>query len=166
MTTVNEETGTTQSPVVRVIGEAPERAHESDAGFDLSAKFEDSRGRVFRPGEIDVFETETLGLELPENVAAMIVPRSGLASTSGITVLNGPGLIDPGYQGPIGVCLHHVGRLPVHIKPGDRIAQLVFVPIVTPTFETVDSFEETSERGEGGFGSTGLSDETKSGSAA
>lgn len=156
----------TQGPgkTIRVLGDAPTRAHESDAGFDLRAVFDhphDSTGIVIRPGEIVMVKSELRGIELPENVAGLVVPRSGLARKNGLTVLNSPGLIDPGYRGPIDVCLHHAGRVggaiypAVHIKPGHRIAQLLFVPFIVPEFELVDSIGE-SDRGENGWGSSGV----------
>jgi dUTP pyrophosphatase len=148
------------SLVVRFTGAAPERAHDSDVGFDLRARFDDPRGVVIRPGEILLVDTEASGIEIPANLAAMVVPRSGLAVKKGLTVLNGPGLIDPGYRGRIAVCLHHAGRVgsadfgAVHIRPGDRIAQLVFFPAIIPDFEVVDELDD-SDRGANGFGSSG-----------
>ena len=146
---------------VDVIGPAPEQARPGDAGFDLRARFEDQRGVVIRPGEWIAIKCEPHRIALPENVAGMILPRSGLALKKGLTVLNTPGLIDPGYRGELSVTLYHAGRIggsvhgPVHIRPGDRIAQLVFVPFVVPTFREMENLDVT-ERGEGGYGSTGV----------
>ena len=86
---------------------------------------------------------------------AQIRPRSGLALKKGITVLNTPGTIDESYRGEICVIIFNSSNEPFEIKKGDRIAQMVFVPIVKANFELVESLDETS-RGEGGFGSTGV----------
>jgi dUTP pyrophosphatase len=92
------------------------------------------------------------------NVAALILPRSGLGHTRGLVLGNLVGLIDADYLGPILISVWNrnaAGTEPIRIAPGDRIAQLVFVPIVRPAFRVVAAFSRTTERGEGGFGSTG-----------
>jgi dUTP pyrophosphatase len=86
--------------------------------------------------------------------AAVILPRSGLGHRHGIVLGNLVGLIDSDYQGEIMVSCWNRGRQPFTIEPGERIAQLVFVPVVHPRFELVDQFEATA-RGEGGFGHSG-----------
>lgn len=96
-----------------------------------------------------------LAVELPEGHAGLVVPRSGLALKHGISLVNAPGLIDPGYRGEIGVLLLNTDPAEVfRIEPGDRIAQLLVVPFSAVEVESVDRLGD-SERGEGGFGSTG-----------
>jgi len=82
-------------------------------------------------------------------------PRSGLALKGGVTVLNAPGTIDSGYRGEIGVILHNTSGIDVILAPGERIAQLVIQKVETVEFNIVDALTE-SDRGEGGFGSTGV----------
>ncbi|MBN1698700.1 MAG: dUTP diphosphatase [Spirochaetales bacterium] len=109
---------------------------------------------VLSPGERTLVPTG-LFLQIPEGFEAQIRPRSGLAFRQGLTVLNTPGTIDSDYRGEIKVILINLGREPVGIKKGDRIAQIVFMPVVRATFIPVREVGET-ERGEGGFGSTGI----------
>jgi dUTP pyrophosphatase len=87
-------------------------------------------------------------------LAGLILPRSGLGSR-GITLGNAPGLLDGDYQGELFLALWNAGIEPLEIGPLDRLAQLVIVPIVRPTFQIVSAFTRTTQRGEGGFGSTG-----------
>ena len=92
------------------------------------------------------------------HMAALIVPRSGLGHKKGLVVGNLVGVIDADYMGPIMVSAWNrsaAGTDPIVIAPGDRIAQLIFVPILRPTLEVVDDFAQATARGEGGFGSTG-----------
>lgn len=124
----------------------PERAHETDAGADLRAPHDvtvDARGSV-------VIDTG-VHIELPPNTVGMLKSKSGLNVKHGIT---SEGVIDVGYTGSIRVKLYNLSDKPYEFKRGDKISQLVVMPILTPTFEQVDEFEET-ERGDGGFGSTG-----------
>ena len=95
-----------------------------------------------------------LFLELPAGVEAQVRPRSGLALKKGITVLNSPGTIDADYRGEVGVILINLSKEKFTIQPGDRIAQLVFSTHEQADFQVVDTLSET-QRGEGGFGSTG-----------
>ena len=88
-------------------------------------------------------------------LAAVVLPRSGLGHRHGIVLGNLVGLIDSDYQGPVGISVWNRGHEPFTIEPGDRIAQLVFLSIARARFEIVDTFTET-ERGEGGFGHSGL----------
>jgi dUTP pyrophosphatase len=91
-------------------------------------------------------------------VAAMILPRSGLGHTAGLVLGNSVGLLDADYLGPVSISVWNRnphGTDPIRITPGDRIAQLVFVPILRPSFRVVEAFSRTTERGESGFGSTG-----------
>ena len=95
-----------------------------------------------------------LFIELPEGYEAQIRPRSGLAYKHGITVLNSPGTIDADYRGEIKVILVNLSNEPYLIKVGERIAQMVFVPVEQVKFEVVEEFDDSS-RGEGGFGHSG-----------
>lgn len=97
-----------------------------------------------------------LKLEIPYGIGAYICPRSGLAAKYGITVLNTPGTIDSDYRGELKVILFNSGNEDFCIKKGDRIAQLMFFPIIQAIFQRSDDLSTTS-RGEGGFGSTGIS---------
>lgn len=90
------------------------------------------------------------------NMAAMIIPRSGLGHNDGVILGNSVGLIDSDYRGEIKVSLWNTSEGTYTIRPGDRIAQMVFVPVGLPTFEVVKEFDTKTERGEGGFGSTGV----------
>ncbi len=93
------------------------------------------------------------------HLAAMVLPRSGLGHRSGLVLGNLVGLIDADYQGPVMVSVWNrngEGSVPVTIMPGDRLAQMIFVPVVRPVFSVVESFSEKTERGSGGFGSTGV----------
>lgn len=146
----------------------PVKAHEADAGFDLVFVTEHPQGVILRPGDISCLPTE-IHVGIPEGVAGLVCPRSGLAANHGVTVINAPGVIDPGYTGEVLVPLVNLGGKPVHIRPGDRIAQLVFVqlaPVVlfepdgpeSPTGQVFDediAAEFGPARGDGGFGSTG-----------
>jgi dUTP pyrophosphatase len=96
-----------------------------------------------------------LSMAIPEGHAGLVLPRSGLAVRTGVTVLNSPGLVDSGYRGELKVALINHGTEAFNIAVGDRIAQLVIMPVSSPDYELVDSLEDT-ERGSGGFGSTGL----------
>ncbi|MPN42031.1 Deoxyuridine 5'-triphosphate nucleotidohydrolase [bioreactor metagenome] len=96
-----------------------------------------------------------LSIELPEGFEAQIRPRSGLALRSGITLLNTPGTIDSDYRGEIRIIVINLGQEPFEIKPGDRIAQMVIAPVVQLKWEESSSLSD-SQRGEGGFGSTGV----------
>lgn len=128
----------------------PSYAHEGDAGMDLRST------EVFRlyPGERRLVPTG-IAVAIPDGHAGFVQPRSGLAVKDGITVLNSPGLIDSGYRGEIKVCLVNHGIQPVDFKVGSRIAQLVIVPVARVEVRKVDDLDAT-ERGEDGFGSTGV----------
>jgi len=131
-------------------GHIPTRARDGDAGLDLEA----TEDHVIEPGERTTIGTG-IAVEIPEHHAGLVLPRSGLATRHGLTLINAPGLIDPGYRGEVKVAVvNHDGSEPVKIARGDRIAQLVVValPGVEPVI--VDELSDT-ERGEGGFGSSG-----------
>ncbi len=122
------------------------------AGADLRADIEESI--ILKPGEIAVVPTG-VRIELPEGYEAQVRPRSGLAMRYGLTLVNAPGTIDWDYRGEIKVIMVNLGREPVRIEPGMRVAQLVISPVVRGRFVAVDSLSDT-ERGEGGFGHTGI----------
>ena len=139
-------------PVKRLRAEAtlPSRAHAGDAGLDLTSTVDVD----VRPGERAMIPTG-VSVAIPEGFAGLVLPRSGLASRHGLTLSNAPGLIDAGYRGEVTCAVVNLDRTrPVAVARGDRIAQLVIValPAVVPSWA-----EELppSERGEGGFGSTG-----------
>jgi dUTP pyrophosphatase len=129
----------------------PARTRPGDAGFDLSA-VEDF---ALAPGERRVVPTG-IAIALPPGVAGLVVPRSGLAARHGISVVNGPGLVDPNYRGELRVILVNLGAEPFAGEAGDRIAQLLLVPFVAPPVRVVDELPPSpDERGENGFGSSG-----------
>ena len=128
----------------------PQRAHEGDAGLDL-----------FTPVEINLAplgrKLVKLGfaIAIPEGHAGLVCPRSGLAANSGVTVLNAPGIIDAGYRGEVGVVLVNISSENVILPAGSKVAQLVVVPFNPDNPQWV-GFLDSTERGEGGFGSTGM----------
>lgn len=129
----------------------PEYAHPGDAGADLHA----AEAVVLAPGQRALIATG-ISIALPDGYAAFVVPRSGLAAKHGITVVNSPGTVDAGYRGEIKVTLLNTDlNEPFSIAVGDRIAQLIVMPVVRASFIQVDRLPG-SQRGEGGFGSTGV----------
>ena len=130
--------------------ELPSYAHPGDAGMDLRS-VEDA---VLPPGGRALVRTGLVA-NLPAGYEAQVRPRSGLALKSGVTVLNAPGTIDAGYRGEIGVVLANFGQEPFSVRKGDRIAQMVVAPVTAVEIAETDSIEET-DRGDGGFGSTGV----------
>lgn len=129
----------------------PEYQTAASAGMDLRASIEESI--ILESLKRKIVPTG-LFLELPEGFEAQIRPRSGLAAKQGITVLNSPGTIDADYRGEIGVILVNLSSLPVTIQPGDRIAQMVIARHERAQWVAVEFLGDT-ERGAGGFGSTG-----------
>ncbi|MBQ9564726.1 MAG: dUTP diphosphatase [Synergistaceae bacterium] len=127
----------------------PAYATAGAAGVDLRA----SEPRVIQPGELALVPTG-IRIALPDGYEAQIRPRSGLALKHGITLPNSPGTIDSDYRGEVGVILMNLGSEPFAIQPGDRIAQMVFAPVTRAVWEEAESLD-TTERGAGGFGSTG-----------
>jgi dUTP pyrophosphatase len=123
------------------------------AGLDLRACL--SEPLVLQPGQVELIPTG-LSMHLADpNLAAMILPRSGLGHKNGIVLGNLVGLIDSDYQGPLMVSCWNRGNSAFTIQPMDRIAQLIIVPVVQAQFRVVSEFGESTQRGEGGFGSTG-----------
>ena len=131
----------------------PAYATAASAGVDLCADLNESL--TVNPGDNLKIPTG-LAIELPgPHVVALVFARSGLASRYGIGLTNGVGVIDSDYRGEIQVLAQNLGQQQIIINPGDRIAQMVFVPIFKAVFEEVAELGET-ERGTGGFGSTGI----------
>jgi dUTP pyrophosphatase len=142
-----------QLEIVRLRAEArlPRRAHPGDAGYDLFS----AEDFELPSGERGAVATG-LGLALPANIAGLVVPRSGLAARHGISVVNGPGLIDPNYRGEIKVVLINLGEALFQGHCGDRIAQLLLVPFETPPLRWVETLRPSGDlRGIRGFGSSG-----------
>jgi dUTP pyrophosphatase len=107
------------------------------------------------PGEFKLVKTG-IAVELPRGMEMQIRPRSGLALKHGVTVLNAPGTIDSDYRGPVGVILINHGKVTFSVSPGDRIAQAVLSKAIIQNYKLVKELSST-DRGEGGFGSTGRS---------
>lgn len=128
----------------------PERATAHAAGYDIRCAEESV---TLAPGEIRLVGTGLL-MELPEGLECQVRPRSGLALRHGVTLPNSPGTIDPDYRGELRVIMQNLGREPVTLERGERIAQLVFARFEAPAVVLVEDLSETA-RGEGGFGSTG-----------
>lgn len=130
----------------------PQRATEGSAGADLFACIDEPQ--EIKPGEIKVIKTG-IAIEIPDkNYAAFVYARSGLGIKHGICLANGVGVIDSDYRGEICVGLCNISQKAYVIEPGERIAQMVIMPVECPEYE--DSFEMNyTERGTGGFGSTG-----------
>jgi len=130
----------------------PAYATTDSAGMDLLAAIE--RTVVLQPGERRLLPTG-LAIALPAGYEAQVRPRSGLALKHGVTVLNAPGTIDADYRGEVGVILINLGDTPFAIERASRIAQLVIAPYARTEWQAGESLPD-SERGSGGFGSTGL----------
>lgn len=122
------------------------------AGLDLCAALEEPV--TLMPGERQLVPTG-LAMEIPAGYEGQVRPRSGLALRQGISMVNTPGTIDADYRGEIGVILINHGQESVTLQPQDRIAQLVIAPIVQAELQVVEELE-TSDRGDGGFGHTGV----------
>lgn len=162
----------TTEAAAKAYGEnGPQYSSSGAAAFDLRAMID--APTVILPSEQKMIPTG-IKLNMAEqditvfNVAAIALPRSGRGSKEGLVLGNTLGLIDEDYQGEIVLCCwarptdghinaknSRVGGQAIHIEPGERIAQLMFVPILRPTFRVVSEFSTDSERGDGGFGSTG-----------
>jgi dUTP pyrophosphatase len=123
------------------------------AGMDLRAAVPENEPLTLKPGERLAVPTG-LTMAIPRGFEGQVRPRSGLALKSGVTCLNSPGTIDADYRGEVRVILINHGAEAVHIRRGDRIAQLVITPVVQAVWDEVESLDETA-RGAGGFGSTG-----------
>lgn len=130
----------------------PQHATAGSAGMDLRACV--VAPLVLAPGAAELIPTGVSIYIADPGLAAVLLPRSGLGHKNGIVLGNLIGLIDSDYQGPLMVSVWNRGAAPFTINPGDRIAQMVFVPVVQVQFEVVEDFSATS-RGAGGFGSSG-----------
>ena len=135
----------------------PLPAYETDgaAGMDLRAAVPEDQPMVLEPGARALVPTG-LKIAVPLGFEAQVRPRSGLALKAGITCLNSPGTIDPDYRGELRIIMQNLGPQAVTLMRGERIAQLIFARFEAPEVLEVDELNET-ERGEGGFGSTGTS---------
>lgn len=128
---------------------APTSAHIGDAAIDLHSRVD----VLLVPGQRAAIPTG-IAVAIPEGHAGFVLPRSGHAQRLGVGVVNGPGLIDSGYRGEISVLLINHGEDEVEFDRGERIAQLAVVPVPEVSWTEVDTLDET-DRGSGGFGSTG-----------
>lgn len=131
------------------IGPGPVKAHPTDAGYDLVA----TENKTLAPGQRALIPTG-LRINLPAGTVGYVCPRSGLAAKRGITVLNAPGVIDPGYTGVVLVNIINLGAYTYKIHSGERIAQLIIHNTVEVDWQHVEEFDET-QRGNNGHGSTG-----------
>ncbi|MCU0286839.1 MAG: dUTP diphosphatase [Acidobacteria bacterium] len=127
----------------------PSYAHPGDAGLDLYA----IEKKTIDPGESTFIRTG-ITIQLPPGTEAQVRPRSGLALNHSVTVLNSPGTIDQGYRGEIKIILINHGKVPFEVEKGMKIAQLVIQSVLTVDVVQVEELS-CSQRGEGGFGSTG-----------
>jgi len=130
----------------------PAYATPDSAGMDLLAAV--AAPVTLAPGERRLVPTG-LAIQLPSGYEAQVRPRSGLALKQGVTVLNAPGTVDADYRGEVGVILVNLGQADFTVSRGDRIAQLVVAPVIQARWAETASLEE-SQRGAGGFGSTGV----------
>ena len=129
----------------------PTQGHKADAGYDLYACLE--MDDIIYPGETLKIPTG-VAVEIPEGYFGGVFARSGLATKQGLRPANCVGVIDAPYRGEIIVALHNDSKTPQRISHGDRIAQIVFLPIIYAELNIVDELSDT-DRGDGGFGSTG-----------
>ena len=144
-------TATLEVKLLHPDARAPARTRPGDAGFDLRCV----EAFALEPGERRVVPTG-VAVALPEGVAGLVVPRSGLAARHGLSVVNGPGLIDPTYRGEIRVVLVNLGAERYEGEAGDRVAQLLLVPFLAPATRVVETLPPSAdERGADGFGSSG-----------
>ena len=130
---------------------APQRASEDAAGFDLRA----AKIAHIEPEDWMLMPTGYVW-HFPPGCAGFVCPRSGLALRHGLTVLNAPGVIDADFEGEVCVLLANHGPYPVDIERGDRIAQLIVMPVMTDDLRVIERCVEGSGRGTAGFGSTGV----------
>lgn len=131
----------------------PEYAHDGDAGMDIFS-CQEEEVIFLKPGERKLISTG-LAFEIPYGTELQIRPRSGLALKKGISIVNSPGTLDCGYRGELGIILINHGNEDFEIRKGDKIAQAVLNKVEYAEIEIVDGDLEGSERGGGGFGSSG-----------
>ena len=134
--------------------EAPTYATDGAAAVDLRAALPEGTTVTIAPGERALIPTGLAIAPESRDVVAILAPRSGLGCKKGIRLSNGIGVIDADYRGEIGVSLHNTGHEDFVVARGDRIAQMMFMPVYTADFTVCDELDETA-RGAGGFGSTG-----------
>lgn len=140
------------NPEIGTVIPAPEYATAGAAGIDLAASLHKSL--VIAPGERVMIPTG-LAVDIPgRDIVGLVFPRSGLASKHGIALANAVGVIDSDYKGEIICPVQNNGRRPYEIRPGDRIAQLVFIPVIQAQIQFTGELTQ-SDRGNKGFGSTG-----------
>lgn len=145
--------GVSKATAIKFTGQQPTRATSGSAAYDLRYMPADGDSVIVRPNDTEILPTG-LSIELPAGYAALVCSRSGLAAKHGIQVLNAPGVIDSDYRGEISVILHNNSDNCIVFRAGDRIAQLMIVPVLQVDWVSVDALGET-DRGSGGFGSTG-----------
>lgn len=150
---MSDVTDVIELPYAGETGQIPSYAQQGDAGADLKS----TEALVLGPGQRALVGTG-VSIALPDGYAAFVVPRSGLAVKHGISIVNSPGTIDAGYRGEIKVPLINLDPTEAfEIAPGDRIAQLIIMPVSRAIFVPVETLP-SSERGDAGFGSTGVRD--------
>ena len=137
--------------LLRKTSKAPVYSSGTAAGADI---FADIEKEIEIKAKETVFIPSGFAVEIPSGFAGFVYPRSGLSSKRGLAPANKVGVIDSDYRGEVTVALHNHGTQTQVITPGERIAQLVIAPVFTPGFEVCDELSDT-ERGSGGFGSTG-----------
>lgn len=147
-----------QMPIIECIASSsnftPERHSHHAAGYDLRANI-DIPLTIYPQHRVPIPTGIRLKPRDHSKIAGLIIPRSGLGTKHDIVLANLVGLIDPDYEGEIIVTLRNIGSLPYTIEPEERIAQIIFLPFVTPAFYTVETFTTPSSRGTLGFGSSG-----------
>jgi dUTP pyrophosphatase len=132
----------------------PRYQSEGSSGADLHADIPEHHPITIAPGRWERIPTG-LRLEIPPGYEAQVRPRSGLSSGHGVTILNAPGTIDSDYRGEVQVILINLGDKPFRVTRGTRIAQIIFAPVVQADFRLQETLNR-SNRGDGGFGSTGM----------
>jgi dUTP pyrophosphatase len=140
---------------VRKMARLPERAHDTDAGMDLFYCPEMLQMVSLKPGQTSLFETG-LKIGVPPGHMLQVMNKSGIATKKQLVV--GACVVDSGYSGEVFVNLHNIGNKEVYIHPGQKIAQAVLLPVLTPAIEEVPTdqvYDDETTRGGGGFGSTG-----------
>lgn len=148
---LHEATQAVQIHLMHKHSKVPTKGSPQAAGYDLYA----SQFLVLFPNETGVVGCG-FRMRMPEDMCAMVCSRSGLAAKKGIFVSNAPGILDADYRGEIKVILHNLSRSPFSVKPGDRIAQMVFHKVERTSLNIVDTFvSDDTDRGTGGLGSTG-----------
>lgn len=139
---------------MQVIYEAENLRYETPGAAAIDLRYHGEEKFSLYPGELRTVGTG-LKMTLPPSTCALIIPRSG-SGRKGLVLGNGVGLIDMDYRGEIMLTLLNRSTYPIDIIPGERVAQMIFTVVIRPTFEYVSEFTSVTERGENGFGSTGV----------